>query len=61
MLANTTAISTVFERLDYKFNIMLKKKAFTHWFVSNGLEEAVFDEVKEDLASLEKDYKEAEQ
>ena len=47
----------IFQRQDYKYNTLLKKKAFLHWFASNGLEEAVFDEAKEDLASLERDYK----
>lgn len=57
MLANSTAISTVFERQDYKFNAMLRKKAFLHWLTSSGLEESLFAEIQEDLASLQRDYR----
>ena len=60
MLANSTALAPVLERQDYKFNAMLKKRAFLHWFTSNGLEESLFPEIQEHLASLQRDYKEAE-
>lgn len=58
MLANSTAVATVLERQDYKFNLMLKKRAFLHWFTSNGLEESLFEEVRDDLAGLQRDYEE---
>ncbi|XP_044727446.1 tubulin alpha chain-like [Chrysoperla carnea] len=60
LVANTTAIIPSWQRLNHKFNMMFMKRAFVHWYMSEGMEEGEFIEAIENLATLEQDYREIE-
>ncbi|XP_067649833.1 tubulin alpha-4A chain-like [Haliotis asinina] len=57
MLSNNTGIAEVWARLSRKFDLMYAKRAYVHAFERDGMDLKWFDEAREDLASLEEDYK----
>lgn len=38
MISNSSSISSVFERINHKVDLMYAKRAFVHWYVGEGME-----------------------
>ncbi|XP_012281440.1 tubulin alpha chain [Orussus abietinus] len=60
MLSNNTSVRHAWSKIGRKFNLMLKKRAFLHHYIGEGVEEGLFEEAKDDLLALITDYKEVE-
>ncbi|KAL3309655.1 Tubulin alpha-3C/D chain [Cichlidogyrus casuarinus] len=58
-LANTTAVGNALDICCQKFKKLYAKKAFVHWYVQEGMEEATFGKCAESIEGLIKDYEEA--
>ena len=58
MVANSTCIQDVIGRMNQKFDVMKKKRAFVHWYVGSGMEEAELDDAYEDVEALMNEFAE---
>jgi len=58
MMSNTTAIAGAWTRLSHKFDLMFRKRAFMHWYESEGMEKSEFEQAREDIEVLRHDYRE---
>jgi len=56
MLCNSTAMREAWVDINSKYCKMLNKKAFIHWYTSEGMEESEFSVAQQNLATLEEDY-----
>lgn len=45
LIANSTAVSEVYERVLKNFNLLSSRKAFYHWYTLEGYEESEFGAV----------------
>lgn len=59
-LANSTSIQTVFKRIVTNFSQMFKRRAFTHWYLSEGMEELEFVEAESNITDLIAEYQQYE-
>ena len=57
MLANQTAFSAVLGRLLHNFDLMYAKRSHVHWYTREGMEEERFEEARESLEAVARDYK----
>ena len=58
LLANTAAIQEVYKVIAEKFSSMLRRKAFLHWYTSEGMDEMEFTESESNLNDLISEYQE---
>ena len=58
LLANTSAIQEVYKDIAEKFSSMLRRKAFLHWYTSEGMDEMEFTESESNLNDLISEYQE---
>ena len=58
-IANSTAIQEPFERVLDQFTSMYRRKAFLHWYTSEGMDELEFSEAASNLQVEKKHKKEA--
>lgn len=55
-IGNTTAIESTFKRFGNQFRSMFRRKAFLHWYKSEGMDELEFSEAESNMADLVSEY-----
>jgi len=55
-IANSTAIQDLFKRIGAQFTHMFRRKAFLHWFTTEGMEEMEFTEAESNINDLIQEY-----
>lgn len=56
IVGNSTSIQEVLKRILDQFSIMLRRKAFVHWYTGEGMEEEEFTIAEEAVADLIAEY-----
>ena len=55
-IGNSTAIQEMFKRIAEQFTVMFRKKAFLHWYTSEGMDEMEFIEAECNMNDLISEY-----
>jgi len=55
-LGNSTAIQTIFKRVGEQFTSMFRRKAWIHWYTSEGMDEMEFTEAEANMHDLVSEY-----
>jgi len=56
LVANTTALKGIFQRLATQFGAMYRRKAFLHWYKGEGMDEMEFQEADKNVRDLITEY-----
>lgn len=60
VVANSTALKGIFQRLATQFGAMYKRKAFLHWYKGEGMDEMEFQEADKNVRDLITEYQDKE-
>ncbi|AQZ15218.1 TUB2 (YFL037W) [Zygosaccharomyces parabailii] len=55
-IGNSTSIQELFKRVGDQFSAMFKRKAFLHWYTSEGMDEMEFSEAESNMNDLISEY-----
>ena len=55
-VGNSTAIQELFKRVGDQFLAMFRRKAFLHWYTSEGMDEMEFTEAESNMTDLVSEY-----
>ncbi|KAK9702062.1 Tubulin/FtsZ family, GTPase domain [Popillia japonica] len=55
-IGNTTAIQEIFKRISEQFTAMFRRRAFLHWYISEGMDEMEFTEAESNMNDLISEY-----
>ncbi|KAH3672953.1 hypothetical protein WICPIJ_009962 [Wickerhamomyces pijperi] len=55
-IGNSTSIQELFKRVGDQFSAMFRKKAFLHWYTSEGMDEMEFTEAESNMNDLVNEY-----
>ncbi|XP_017782296.1 PREDICTED: tubulin beta chain-like [Nicrophorus vespilloides] len=59
-IGNSTSIQSIFIRIHEQFEAMFKKRAFLHWYISEGMDEVEFNEASSNMIDLISEYQQYE-
>ena len=59
-VANSTAIQEMFKRIDEQFTALFRRKAFFHWYTSEGMDEMEFTEAESNMNDLVSEYQQTQ-
>ncbi|GMG20101.1 unnamed protein product [Ambrosiozyma monospora] len=55
-IGNSTSIQELFRRVGDQFSAMFRRKAFLHWYISEGMDEMEFTEAESNMNDLVSEY-----
>jgi len=60
-IGNTTAVQELFKRVNHQFTSMFRRRAFLHWYTTEGMDEMEFSEAESNMNDLISEYQQYEE